>query len=499
MTEAWLEAAASAKRIDWYIVLASGPKYVARTLLLSVGLFAVAATLTLPLTVLARAAFEDVLKKGGAASGIGGLHAFVHPSGMWKTTAFVAVYHTYQSFAQLASRWSVMGVAWQGWQRACGKPLLITIIAMFWYIISCLGSTILVNYGMMSAQVRLITVVLGLTLPNFLMVLSVAKLSSRIMTWGSVLKVVTMSTCLEWGCALLIQVSLLAYYSTENTFARVAIRLIPMVVRRIWLHGNCLLSLRYHISNEENRFLLMVLPIGSTAVAGTCMQLVSSSYQVVTMSLLMMVLEVIDALVLLSGATQLELSRLWFMRVWRRSSKTFRAVFPSAQGAEGVGGSEGDGEDEAVETRIRKAREEHAHEQRKPLLVAAAVQVCVAEANSLMLVSMQLLMLPIDVGGTALGVPGNLVIKRLLISLFFELLGDGIVATVSTVLSQVWPDKFCSATTARQGLRLNTLSMAIAYSIIAITSVEYVALFLSSLCVYPDSTNLEGFVLETCS
>jgi len=447
---------------------------------------------------LARAGFEDVLKKGGVASGIGGVHAFVHPSGMWKTTAFIAVYHTYQSFAQLASRWSVIGVAWQGWQRACGKPLLITILAISWYIAACVVSTILKNYGMISVQVQFITVVLGLTLPNFLMVLSVSKLSSRVMTWASVLKVVTMSTCLEWLCTLLIQVSLLLYYSTENTVARIAIRLIPMVVRRIWLHGLCRLSLRYHIANEENRFLLMVLPIGSTAVAGNCMQLVSSSNQVVVMSLLMMVLEVIDALVLLSGSTQMELSQLWFVRVWRRSSKKFLAVFPSAQGAEGVGGSEGDGEDEAVEARIRKAREEQAHARRRPLLVATAVQVCAAEASSLMLVSMQLLTLPILTGGSAKS-PHTMVIQVLVISMFFELLGDGIVATVSTMLSQVWPDNISSATTARQGLRLNTLSMAIAYGMIAITSVEYVGLFLSSLCVYPDSTNIEGFVLETCA
>mmetsp|Transcript_16628 Transcript_16628/g.53527 ORF Transcript_16628/g.53527 Transcript_16628/m.53527 type:complete len:494 (-) Transcript_16628:95-1576(-) len=488
VTGAWEPAQPVRSRIDWCTVLASGPRYVARTCLLSLALFTVAAVLMLPLTVLARRGFEDIVRKGGSAAGFGGTECFQHPSGMWKTTAFMVLYNTYQSFAQLASRWAVMGVAWQGWNMARGKPLAITVVTMCWYILCCFFVSVLRNYNLISAGVWMAGVVVLATPPNFLMVVSVTKLSSRVMTWRTTLKLITWSTCLEWWCALMIHCSLFAFYQADGGVARVAIRLIPVMVRRVWLHGSCLLSLRFHINQEENRFLLMALPIGSTAMAGTAMQLVSSSDQVVAMSIVMMVLEVIDALLLLSGTTTVEWTRLWFLSIWQRSSKHLSSVFP--------GGSE---EDDGQEEKIRQAKEEETREQRRPLLAAAAVQVCVSELSSMMLLSMQLLMLPITTGGkhapryTELG--REMLITRFVISMAFELLGDGVTAMLSSFLSQVWPHKYNSAISARRGLRLNSYSMANAYAIMAFTSVDYLGLFLSSLCVYPRGSS---FVLDNC-
>eukprot|EP00927_Polykrikos_kofoidii_P006265 TRINITY_DN12548_c0_g1_i3.p1 TRINITY_DN12548_c0_g1~~TRINITY_DN12548_c0_g1_i3.p1 ORF type:complete len:567 (+),score=69.64 TRINITY_DN12548_c0_g1_i3:103-1701(+) len=463
--------------IDWVAVATSGPRYMARTCTLSLLLTGLGLLLVLPLSQLARVAFEHVLAKEGDGRGIAGLHPYKRSlsdgEGMWAVFAFTLLCNLYQSLSHLASRWAVMGLGWHGWNRARSWPLLITIVNVCFYMTVKLVTGILTNEGLITPLAGHLVNILMVTPPNIYMVVAINKLSSRTMSWQRVLKYVLVSTLLEWTCIILVQGSLSAFFMIESEWGRIVIRLIPTAVRRFWLHGNCLLSLRFDVSQEENRFLFMVMPIGSTAIVGACMQMVSSQRQAALMGLLGMVLEVIDALVLLGGKTQVELSRQWFVLVSKHARQQLQSVLP---------GLSSTAEEVAAAQKQAAAREACA--QRRPQLVAAAVHVCVAEATSVALVGVQLLLLPISIDGVGEAAPAGIVARVLLIALALELATDGITACISCALSQRWPESFVDATAGRAGLRVCSFSGLIAYGVILITSADVIGLFLSSLCVY---------------
>ncbi|CAE8588123.1 unnamed protein product [Polarella glacialis] len=477
--------------VNWLSVAAVAPWHMGCTLVLSLGLVLASVMVTFPMTLLARRAFEDILAHEGYGKGIGGLANWEEsPDGFWKQTEFTVLFKFYESLSNLGSRWAVMGLAWQGWNMSKSRPLVITLAAMAFFILTFLAGAIMMNYRLMSPFQAVVIALLVNILPNMLMVAAVAKLSSRTMTWRRVLKLALVSFALDWFCIASLRVSVRAFYQARGSTARFWIRMLPPVIRRVWMHGNLHLSLRFDVCHEDARFLLMLIPIASTAMAVSSLQLVSSTYEVIIMSMVMGVLEVFDSLSMLRGHTQVELSMTWIKRLLIcRRSRQLTSVFPADPC--------GDGGDATPVAARQQALEKEDFERRKPLLVKAALQVCVAECSSLCLVTVQLLLMPINVSGGAGGRQPSAVLSLLLISLFFEVLADGCTASLSFALSKRWPDEIASAADLRRGFASCNMFGLISFGVMLFVLADYTGVFLTSFCVTRTSEP-RSLLLEAC-
>ncbi|CAE8662253.1 unnamed protein product [Polarella glacialis] len=239
----------------------------------------------------------------------------------------------------------------------------------------------------------------------------------------------------------------------------------------------------------------MLIPIASTAMAGSSLQLVSSTYEVILMSVVMGVMEVFDSLSLLGGHTQVELAMKWVPRLLsRRRPRQLTSVFPADPG--GDGGDATSNNNNAVDVR-HQALEKEERERRKPLLVKAALQVCIAECSSLCLVTVQLLLMPINVSGGAGGRQPSAVLSLLLISLFFEVLADGCTASLSFALSKRWPGEIASAADLRIGFASCNMFCLISFGVMLFVLADYTGVFLTSFCVTRTSEP-GSLLLETC-
>eukprot|EP00933_Yihiella_yeosuensis_P037500 TRINITY_DN31463_c0_g1_i1.p1 TRINITY_DN31463_c0_g1~~TRINITY_DN31463_c0_g1_i1.p1 ORF type:complete len:435 (-),score=36.64 TRINITY_DN31463_c0_g1_i1:437-1741(-) len=364
------------KDVNWLAVVESVPVFLWRTLKLTCCLSLVGLALIYPVAKISQIAFEDLLAKGFAGSGVGSMSTVDDAKSHWdvpSVVAFSALEQTYTVLANLVVRWAVMGLAWHGFARARKWPLMITAASSVWYTALFFGTGFWQQYGGMPGFVGS-TLFISLTTPvNFMMVVVINKCSSRHMTWRRTLILVAQSTAVEWTMVILLRESLNTFLTTSDPVIRIACRLIPAGIRRVWIHSNCWFSIKFEVSQEDSRFLFMAIPIGSTALVGTCMQMTSSFNQAVLIGLVLMVLEIVDAIILLSGSTQLSLSqhiilRFVLARAGRLKRKSVAPEVPSGDG----------GRAEAAK-RQQAAFEQEARDRRRPLLAPVATQVCVCQ------------------------------------------------------------------------------------------------------------------------
>eukprot|EP00929_Paragymnodinium_shiwhaense_P026838 TRINITY_DN15874_c0_g1_i11.p1 TRINITY_DN15874_c0_g1~~TRINITY_DN15874_c0_g1_i11.p1 ORF type:complete len:514 (+),score=57.27 TRINITY_DN15874_c0_g1_i11:270-1811(+) len=454
------------RSVRWADALAQGPKYVGQTMMITCLMFATSLTLAAPLTFIIGWMAQDAAARPSSSDA----------SELVMT--YVTLHGVHKAMAHIFLRWAVMGVAWHGFRMSIGRPLCIAMGAFVNFVLIFVVSAVLKLMGVMSLSQRTLVILFGAAPPNTVMVAALAKLCSRNMSWSRAWKVTMMSTALELVCTVASTVSLEVFYTMTSASGRIAVRFLPLLIRRLWIYGTSSLVLKFDVTQEGNRFLLLLWPIATTSIVGTCMQLEHTINEVVIVGLLQAAFEVMDAVALLSGSTQFHLADKWVFRpLWRRA-KTHLSITPTAP----------TGQDSVASARLRlqRAHERDMYERRKPLLQNAAVQVCVAEASSLLLVGSQLLILPLArqrarvSGGAATSV--HTIALALGLSLAFELGADGLVAVVSNVLAQRWPNIFVSAHTPRVGLANDWISSAVAIAVIAFVHVDSVGLYLGSLC-----------------
>lgn len=390
-------------------------------------------------------------------------------------SAFTAAQMLTSTFGQLGCRYMVFGVAWNGWDRSKGLPLAVAIANMAFYFAVLWGGTVLRHYGLVDSRSRLVVCILLVTPGNYLMMVAVVKLSSRTMRWKGAFGIIAILTIVEWVGAIGCQIALLAFYRLDNVWGRTVVRLVlPTALRRVWLHVNFRICLKFDVQDEGGRYLLLVAPVAATAIAGTCMQLSSGPLEAMMASSVALVSEVMDALTLLSGTTPLEQtaqSIKWAISTVTRS----RTLNLSDLNSIGVDAPSVDPEAEArLQARTR----------RRQVLAATAVQVCLAETVCLVVVATLLILLPMnpnEIDGSPLD--NSQTVNVLLISLAFELAGDGVTAACSSILSFRWPDKFVDVTRERGETGLPSIPGCVSAAILVFQVAETVALWMGSMCL----------------
>eukprot|EP00931_Biecheleriopsis_adriatica_P089252 TRINITY_DN63405_c0_g1_i1.p1 TRINITY_DN63405_c0_g1~~TRINITY_DN63405_c0_g1_i1.p1 ORF type:complete len:549 (+),score=95.60 TRINITY_DN63405_c0_g1_i1:209-1648(+) len=456
-------------------------KFSAHTLGLSLIAFTLGCALTVPLSLLASTAFEHIDATLGEGYGIDRLmlsgeddseSAEDSVQGHWVVTRFKILQYCASASANLGCRWAVMALAWQGWKKSRGLPLLVLIAASLTYVGVYTTGVILQTFGIMKVRAELFAICI-ITPSNFMAMVMIVKLSST-QSWSHVMKLVCWSTILDWCCAICLVFTIIFFFSLQSSTLRVIVRVVlPMLVRRVWLHCSFHLSLRFEVTDTNARFMMMLIPIASTAAVGTCLQMGSNIEEAALMSLCNLGLEVSDAMILLSGSTQLETT----YKSMRWAVRQARTQFSD------ITGPQDDAEEVKKEAAKDPLQEELERELRKALLASAAVHACVAEGASLAFFSMQQLILPISLEEGGVPVPREETIEVFIVSLLTEFFGDAVVAAVSFGASRRWPQYFTAASEGRRVMKFCSLHGALTVIIIAVVSTDYVGLYLSSLCV----------------
>ena len=269
----------STNPVSWMAVFRHGLGYVLHTTKIVFVVSVLGFLYILPLTALAYQGYRHLQLVGGLGEGAErrdlGLfeRSTAARAGLWPVTAFVGLQNVQVSCGQLVTRWMIVACAWHGWERARTGALLALLVTLAVFLFFAIGSLILMNYGFIISYTRIAIYVPITTLSNYVGMLLMVKLPSETMGWKELAWLMLILTPVEWLCSLAVYLMLIFYYAIQSSFVRVALRVLgPAVIRRVWLHCNFVISMRFDVPHEERRFLLMVLPITSTAAAGAAMQ-----------------------------------------------------------------------------------------------------------------------------------------------------------------------------------------------------------------------------------
>jgi len=314
-------------QVVWQRITA-GVGYTFHTAVLSLLVFVAALPLEVPLAKLAFEAFLHIEQIMGDGYGVYHQSQTQSFDGLWSVTSFKLLHHTISAIPYPFSRWAILCFAWHGWDKSKGFPLLVATVATLIFISSSGGLVFALHYGIVSSLTKN-CVTLAIVIPsNFIAVVLMVKRSST-MTWWETFKLVSWSTPLECMGTFFLVLMFQIYFQLHSSLARVLVRvLVPICVRRLWIHFSFHLSLRFDVTHEKHRFMIMLFPVAASAAAGTCLQLGASLPEAASMSVCMLALEVTDAMALLSGSTQIEQCLRILKWCWQKSTVQFTNIEP---------------------------------------------------------------------------------------------------------------------------------------------------------------------------